>query len=116
MYKFFLIFIILVVLDFVYINFSRDFYEKNMNIQYSNVKLIPALLAWICIGVAYYYSVHEPFENKYLRGLILAIGMYGVYNMTNLAIFPDYTYELAVRDTIWGTSLITLVTFISNYI
>ena len=116
MYKFFLIFFILVILDFIYINFSQNYYEANMNIKYSNVKLIPAILAWLCIGVAYYYSVEEPFENKYLRGLILAIGMYGVYNTTNLAIFPNYTTELAVRDTIWGTSLITTVTFISSYI
>ena len=54
-----------------------------MNIQYSNVKFIPALLAWLCIGIAYYFSVEAPFENKYLRGIILSIGMYGVYNMTN---------------------------------
>ena len=86
-----------------------------MNIQYSNVKLIPALLAWVCVAVAYYFSVQEPFENKYLRGVVLAIGMYGVYNLTNLAIFPNYTNELAIRDTIWGTSLITMVTIISSY-
>lgn len=87
-----------------------------MNIQYSNVKFIPALLAWLCIGIAYYFSVEAPFENKYLRGIILSIGMYGVYNMTNLAIYKDYSYELAIRDMTWGTSLITMVTIISSFI
>jgi len=87
-----------------------------MKIKYSNVKMIPAVLAWICIGISYHYSVQEPFEDKYIRGLILALGMYGVYNTTNLAILPNYSNELALRDTIWGTSLITIVTFISQYI
>lgn len=116
MYKFFLIFIILLVLDLIYINFSQSYYESEMEIKYSNVKRIPAMLAWLCVGVSYYYIVHEPFQNKYLRGLILAIGMYGVYNTTNLAIFPNYSNGLAIRDTIWGTSLIMMVTFISQFI
>jgi len=87
-----------------------------MNIQYSNVKVIPALLAWICIVIAYYYSVQEPFDNKYFRGIILALGMYGVYNLTNLAVLDHYSYELAVRDSIWGTSLITTVTYIYSLV
>jgi len=116
MYKFFLICISLVILDLIYINFSQNYYEKEMNIKYSNVKIIPAILAWSCIGVAYYYSVQEPFENKYYRGIVLAIGMYGVYNMTNLAVLPNYSTELAIRDTIWGTSLISMVTLIGSYI
>ena len=87
-----------------------------MNIKYSDVKLIPAVLAWCCIAFAYYFTVQEPCEDKYSRGFVLAIGMYGVYNMTNLAIFPNYTNELAIRDTIWGTSLIMITTYISTFI
>ena len=87
-----------------------------MNIKYSNVKVIPAILAWICVVTAYYYSVQEPFDNKYFRGIILAVGMYGVYNLTNLAILENYSYELAVRDSIWGVSLISTVTFICSLI
>lgn len=116
MYKFFLIFISLIILDLIYINFSQNYYESEMKIKYSNVKMIPAVLAWVCIGISYYYVVQEPFEDKYLRGLMLALGMYGVYNTTNLAILPNYSNELALRDTIWGTSLIMMVTFISQFI
>jgi len=87
-----------------------------MDIEYKNTKIIPAVFAWIFIGISYYYSVHKPYENKYLRGLILSMGMYGVYNMTNLAVLPNYSNELALRDMCWGTSLITIVTFISSYI
>ena len=51
-----------------------------------------------------------------MRGLILAIGMYGVYNMTNLAILQDYSYELAIQDSLWGTTLITTVTYIYSLV
>ena len=116
MYKGVLIFIIFIILDLIYINFSQSFYEYHMNIKYSNVKVIPAILAWICVAVSYYYSVQEPFDNKYLRGLILSVGMYGVYNFTNLAVLDDYSYELTIRDITWGTTLISLVTLIYSYI
>ena len=112
MYKLFFILIVFVILDIIYLNISKDYYEKEMNIKYSNVQVIPAIVAWGCITLSYYYIVQEPFENKYLRGLILAVGMYGVYNSTNLAIFPNYSQELAIRDTLWGATLITVVTII----
>jgi uncharacterized membrane protein len=112
MYKLFFIFILFIVLDLFYLNFYKNFYEQHMNIQYSNIKIIPAILAWLSIVIAYYYSVQEPFENKYLRGIILAVGMYGVYNMTNLAIFNYYSYELALQDSLWGLSLISIVTYV----
>ena len=80
-------------LDKIYLNISKDYYEKEMDIKYSNVQVIPAMIAWSCITISYYFIVQEPFENKYLRGLILAIGMYGVYNSTNLAILPTYSKD-----------------------
>jgi uncharacterized membrane protein len=116
MYKVFFIFVLFIVLDLIYLNFFRNFYENEMNIQYSNIKVIPAILAWACIVIAYYYTVQHPFENKYLRGIILAIGMYGVYNMTNLSIFNKYSYQLALQDTLWGVSIIALVTYINSII
>ena len=112
MYKLFFILGIFVILDVIYLNISKDYYEKEMGIKYSNVQLIPAIIAWACITISYYYIVQEPFENKYVRGFALAIGMYGVYNSTNLAILPKYSQDLAIKDTLWGGILITLVTLI----
>jgi len=86
-----------------------------MKIKYDNIKLMPAIISWACLIVSYYYIVEEPVENKYLRGGILALGIYGVYNATNLAILNDYTEELAIRDTIWGVTLFSIVTAIVSY-
>jgi len=85
-----------------------------MDIEYTNVKVIPAILAWVCIVIGYYFIVEEPLDNKYIRGIILGVGMYGVYNMTNLAIYNKYSYDLAFQDTFWGISLISLVTLLTS--
>ena len=114
MYKFLFILITFIVLDAVYLNFSKNYYEKELKIDYSKIKIIPAFIAWTCIGVAYYFTVQEPFENKYMRGLVLATGMYGVYNFTNYSIYPDYSYDITLRDTAWGFTLITLITLITS--
>jgi uncharacterized membrane protein len=86
-----------------------------MNINYSNIKLIPAIISWGCLIFSYYYTVQEPVENIYMKTIIFTLGIYGVYNATNLAILQNYTTEIAIRDTIWGTSLFLFVTFIFNF-
>jgi uncharacterized membrane protein len=87
-----------------------------MNIKYSDTKIIPGILAWFFMTLAYYYIVQHPVEDKYLRGLIFSIGLYGLYNFTNLAVLQDYSYELAIRDTTWGIILIAIVTLISSFL
>ena len=113
MYKFLFILVSFIILDVIYLNFSKDYYQEQLKIDYDQVKYIPAVVAWACIAVAYYFTVQEPFDNKFLRGLVLAIGMYGVYNFTNYSIFPNYSLDLTLRDTAWGTVLISSVTLIT---
>ena len=113
MYKFLFILVSFIILDVIYLNFSKDYYQDELKIDYSQVKYQPAFVAWACIAVAYYFTVQEPFENKFIRGLVLAIGMYGVYNFTNYSIYPNYSLDLTLRDTTWGTVLITTVTILT---
>ena len=115
MYKLFFIFLTFIILDLIYLNFSKNVYETSMNINYNNIKLIPAIISWSSLIISYYYIVQEPLENIYLRSAMLALGIYGVYNATNLAILTNYTTELAIRDTLWGLSLFIVVTFIFNF-
>ena len=113
MYKSIFIFIIL---DIIYLNYSKNDYENGMNIKYDNIKLIPALISYICLLGSYYYIIEEPVDNKYIRAAIFGLGIYGVYNATNLAVFTNYTQEIAIRDTIWGVGLCVAVSIISNYV
>ena len=113
MYKSIFIFIIL---DLIYVNFSKDAYESGMGINYNNIKVIPAIVSYVCLIGSYYFIVEEPVDNKYLRAAIFGLGVYGVYNATNLAIFPNYTQDIALRDTAWGVALCTFISFAVQYV
>jgi uncharacterized membrane protein len=58
---------------------------------------------------------NEAFSNVYVAfsaGALIGFSIYGIFNTTNLAMFKDYSVSLALVDTIWGTFLF----FISTYI
>lgn len=107
---------IFLIADVIYLNFSKNEYQNGMGISYNNIKLIPALVSYVCLLVSYYYIVEEPVFNKYLRAGVFGLGVYGVYNATNLAVFPNYTQEIAIRDTIWGIVLCVGVSYASEFV
>jgi uncharacterized membrane protein len=55
-------------------------------------------------------------ENKLLQSFMYggAVGfsIFGIYNFTSLAIYKDLDVSIAITDTIWGTTLYTITTFI----
>jgi uncharacterized membrane protein len=55
-------------------------------------------------------------ENKLLQSFMYsgAVGfsIFGIYNFTSLAIYKDLDVYIAITDTIWGTTLYTITTFI----
>jgi uncharacterized membrane protein len=107
---------IFLIADVIYLNFSKNEYQSGMGISYNNIKVIPALVSYVCLLVSYYYTVEEPVFNKYLRAGIFAVGVYGVYNATNLAVFPNYTQDIAIRDTIWGILLYVGVSYAGEFV
>lgn len=49
-------------------------------------------------------------------GGLYGLALYGVFNATNLAIFKDYAWGPALVDTLWGTSLCTLLAYVMRRI
>jgi len=43
------------------------------------------------------------------RGAMLGGAIYGVYNLTNKATLPGYTWTMVVADTVWGAASIGAV-------
>jgi hypothetical protein len=89
------------------------------------VRYVPALVTWLLIAVALNYFVLSPRKeetnnsykfnksNKYLevckKASLLGLVIYGVYNGTNFATLKKYPIGLALVDTLWGMSAMTLV-------
>ena len=49
-------------------------------------------------------------------GCIMGFLMYSTFDLTNKAIFSDYTWNYAVKDVIWGKILVSTKLDISLYL
>ena len=55
-------------------------------------------------------SVNE--KNVALYAFILGICMFGTFDLTNKAIFKNYTWDYAIKDTLWGGFVFAVTSFI----
>ncbi len=132
--KYFIISIVIIFLDIAWISLNLTKYSKEvfkvqkaaMNLRYEH-----AIIAYIIILFSILY-IAIPFtsqsikinngskdisiENKllysFMYGGALGFSVFGIYNFTSLAIYKDLDTTIAITDTIWGTTLYTLSTFI----
>lgn len=115
--KLMIIFVITVIIDSIWLfTYGKYMYLPMIkNIQGSDVKLkyIPTILTYILIALAIYFFC---INNNYMHNFLLGVIIYGIFDMTNLAIFTNYTYINAFLDIIWGGILFTSVCHVTNKI
>ena len=129
--KYLIISIILMFLDIVWISFNMNTYSNTiLKVQKSELepRVEHTIIAYILILFSVIY-VAIPFttqnikkgedisiENKLLKAFMYggAVGfsIYGIYNFTSLAIYKDMDSSVGIMDTLWGTTLYTLTTFV----
>jgi uncharacterized membrane protein len=51
-----------------------------------------------------------------LWGAMFGLVVYGVYDLTNLALLPQWTLKVTIIDILWGMFLYAIVSFIIGYI
>ena len=107
---------ILLVVDGLYL------YHVGVSIFKANVELIQntplkanvhgAVLSYVCvIGALNYFII---LQNKSpLDAFILGIFLYGVFDMTNVAMFTKYSWKTAISDTLWGGTLFAFTTWVT---
>lgn len=113
----FLASLMLMVLDMLWFSVSVPMFYKPMfeRIQHKkwNVRAWSTTSVWVLIGL--FITTHivscshqdktRPNYHMFLYGFII----YGVYNMTNHAVFEDYSLKVAAVDTIWGSLIVGVV-------
>ena len=114
MYAFLLTAVFMFVLDLAWL-LTNSTYHNNLikNIQGSNPKLrpVPAALIYVLIPTAVYFLAVLPsktIKSAALKGALLGLAIYGVYDLTNYATFTNYTLEMTVSDMAWGTFLCSI--------
>lgn len=63
-------------------------------------RIISAAIVYLLLA----YMVLE--AKSYQQAFLFGICVYGVFDFTNLAIFSDYDWRIAVADTLWGGILL----------
>lgn len=106
--------IIFILVDFLYLYSMSDKFRKMIKlIQGSELEmsLIPTFFCYIfLIFLLYYFIVYK--KAPIIDAFLLGLGVYGVYETTNLAIFKKWDPLIGTVDTIWGGILFSLTYFI----
>ena len=107
---------ILLVVDGLYL------YHVGVSIFKANVELIQnaplkanvygAILSYVCVIGAFNYFII--LQNKSpLDAFVLGIFLYGVFDMTNVAMFTKYSWKTAISDTLWGGTLFAFTAWVT---
>ena len=127
-----------VLLDVCYVSFVKGYYVKMiatiqggrpMKINKVFVMLSYLVLLFTITFIVIPYAIemkksNNTFSNVYIAfsvGAFIGLSIYGIFNTTNIAMFKDYSVSIALLDTIWGTFLFFISTYIyllmsTNYI
>jgi uncharacterized membrane protein len=58
----------------------------------------------------------QDYNDIIIRGMILGLVVYGVYNTTNLVTIKEWGLIESIVDTIWGSFLFGLISGLSIYL
>lgn len=106
--------ILFVVIDFVYLNIMRGYFEKQVQqIQGSPIKInmVSAMICYIFLIVGLNYFIIQP-KKSVSDAFLLGIVIYGVYETTNWALLKNWSPLTVIMDTLWGGVLFALTTWI----
>lgn len=107
--------------DILYVLSSRGYYSEVVKrIQGSPIiakvnSLYIAGLSYLLLGLGWWLLVATPTTSKssykevLLRAVVYALAVYGVFNATLYVMFTGWDWSVALRDTLWGVSWITVV-------
>ena len=106
--------IVVLVIDMIYINCVKTLFNKLIKgIQGSDIKLdlTATFLDYILIIFSMYYFIIQ--KNASIEeAMILGLCIYGIYELTNMAVFKRWTWEVVMIDSIWGAVLYGTSTFL----
>ena len=96
--------------------YSGMFTKINSGTNTSTTRLYTAgIIVYLLMAIGLYVfvisaSTDMSFVYTILKGALLGVILFGVYDITNVATIPAFGIKEAVIDTIWGGTLFAIVT------
>jgi uncharacterized membrane protein len=128
---FIVILVLFLVIDLpVILYFNKEMYQNQFKrINNGDIKSGPHIwmsgaIAYLLLALGIYFFIvkqelKEEKQNYFkilIRGLVLGLIIYGIYNGTNKATINEFGTKESIIDTIWGTLLSGLLSVSSVYI
>jgi len=108
----------MLIMDAVYLQASKPMWGRVVRgIQGSDlqVRMTSAVGVYILLLFALYYYVILP-GRSVMDAALLGFAIYGVFDLTNYAIFKNYSLMAAVIDMFWGGALFAATAYITKAI
>jgi uncharacterized membrane protein len=105
---------VFVFIDFIYLNLIKGYFSKQIElIQTSPIKLhyLAIVMCYIFLVFGLNYFIIQS-KRSVLDAFLLGLIIYGVYEMTNKALFSKWSWLTVFIDTLWGGILFALTTYI----
>ena len=106
--------IVFVILDGTYLNLIKDYFNKQVkSIQGSDIKINIIATGLVYVVLIYGLNYFIIKRNKSVKeAALLGFFVYAVYELTNLALFKNWSILTVIIDTTWGAVLFGLTTAI----
>ena len=121
--QFIIAFVFYVILDYIWF-----FYLGSVEKMYAPmfqaiqqkvvpVHIVSAVFAWVLlvIGLQVFVFNREQLDNTIALAVVYGVVVYGVYNLTNMATLEKFTFNNALVDTLWGTFVVTVISYAAFY-
>lgn len=85
------------------------------------IKMGTALITYVMIALCIYYfgirnNINSSLKDKLIDALMLALAIYGSFDLINYALFDKLPLHIALADMLWGLISVTLTILITTYI
>lgn len=120
--------VFMLVADLIWVTANKQKYAQMVRtVQHKpmTVKTQAAIVAYTAMVLGLVFFVipaarADPAQCKFYRaakyGALFGFIVYAIYNATNYAIFQDYSLDVAILDTIWGTTVYFLSTLVALFL
>jgi len=106
--------LILLGLDFIYLSLTKKYFNSQVQlVQGTPIKLniIATIACYSLLSMGIFYFIIKK-NFSYFESFYLGIFVYGVYDLTTMAILKNWKWNTVVMDTLWGGTLFVLVKFL----
>ena len=106
---------IITLIDLPWVNLIMVPKYKKLNVFDINIRTDAVILAYLCVIIGYPLIVSKftTLKEQLIVAASLGFISYGIYGFTLAAIYNKYPMNLAIMETLWGTTLFTIATFLT---